>query len=138
MAATVVNSLTASYWAGNKPNGYKGQDLDKALKAYEPLAGKTVIIPKDLIPSVPKAQVGDIDACITKVKSAITELEKGKVMLNQFISALQAVQAAGGKTAAELTKLSKGKDVDETEYKNAAASANSIAVGAAETIKSYK
>jgi hypothetical protein len=138
MGATVVNALTASYWAGNKPVDYKNQDLDKALKAYEPLAGKTAKIPSNLIPPVPKSTITDIDDCIAKLKNAITELEKGKVILNQVITALQAVQGAAGKTSADLTKLSKGKDVDESKYKFAATSASSIGSFAADALKNYK
>src|SRR5262245_38151182 len=138
MGATVVNALTASYWAGHKPADYKGQELDRALKAYEPLAGKSVTIPSSLIPPVPKSKIGDIDACIAKLKSAVTELEKGKVILNQIVTALQAVQAAAGKASADLTKLSKGKDADETAYKNAAITANSIASLAADALKDYR
>jgi hypothetical protein len=138
MGATVVNALTSSYWAGHKPADYKGQDLDKALKAYEPLAGKSVTIPSSLIPPVPKASVSAIDACIAKLKSAITELEKGKVILNQVATALQAVQTAAGKASADLIKLAKGKDADETEYKNAAITANSIGSLAADALKDYR
>jgi len=135
MGATVVNGLTASYWAGNKPPDYKNTDLDKALKTYEGVAGKTLKIPKDLIPPVPKSNVGDIDDCIAKMKSAISELEKGKTILNQIVTALKAVQAAAAKTSADLTKLSKGKDVDESKYKAAATNASSIGSLAAGELK---
>ena len=138
MGARVVNALTVSYWADHKPADYKGQDLDRALKAYESVAGKTVKIPSNLIPPVPKSTITDIDDCIAKLKSAITELDKGKVILNQIVTTLQAVQAAGGKASADLTKLSKGKNVDETEYKNAATSANTIASLAADALNDYK
>jgi hypothetical protein len=138
MGAKVVNGLTVSYWAEHKPAYYKGQDLERALKAYESVAGKAVKIPNNLIPPVPQSTISDIDACIPKLKSAITELEKGKVILNQIVAALQAVQAAGDKTSADLTKLSKDKNLDETEFKNAAVSANSIASLAADTVKGYK
>ncbi|MCI0685240.1 MAG: hypothetical protein L0Y71_24335 [Gemmataceae bacterium] len=137
MAATVVNALSASHWAGHKPAGYKGQDLDKALKAYEPLAGKTITIPSNLIPSAPKAKVGEVDTCISKLKHAVTELEKGKVLLSQIATALKAVQSAALKASTDLNKLSKGKDVDESEYKNAAISASSIAGIAADRLGDY-
>ena len=138
MGATVVNGLTASYWASNKPADYKGQDLDKALKTYEPLGGKTLKIPSSLIPPVPKPTIGEIDDCIAKLKAAITELEKGKVTLNQIVTALQGVQAAASKTSADLTKLSKGKDVDESEYKAAATRASSVGSLAADALKDVK
>ncbi len=138
MGAQVVNGLTASFWAERKPAGYKGTDLDKALKAYEPLAGKSVTIPSSLIPPVPKPKVSEIDACLAKLKNASTELDKAKTALNQVITALQAVQGAASKTSADLNKLSKGKDVDESEYKNAVATANSIATLAAGELKNYQ
>src|SRR5947209_2003335 len=102
MGATVVNGLTASFWADHKPADYKNQDLDRALKTYESSAGKTVRIPSNLIPPVPKSTVTDIDSCVTKLKSAITELEKGKVILNQIVTALQGVQTAANKTSSDL------------------------------------
>jgi hypothetical protein len=135
MGATVTNALTSSYWASNKPDDYKTQDLDKALKAYEGVAGKTVKIPNNLIPPVPKSSVKDIDDCINKLKSAISELEKGKTALGQSVTALKAVQAAASKAAADLAKLSKGKDADETKYKNAVAAANAISSAAADALK---
>ena len=82
--------------------------------------------------------VSAIYACIAKLKSAITELEKGKVILNQVATALQAVQTAACKASADLTKLAKGKDVDRTEYKNAAITANSIGSLAADALKDYR
>jgi hypothetical protein len=138
MGATVVNALTSSFWASRKPDDYKAQDLDRALKTYEGVAGKSVKIPSNLIPPVPKAAVSDIDDCITKMKSAITELEKGKTVLNTQVTALQAVQSAASKTSADLIKLSKGKDVDENKYKNAAASASSVGSAAADALKDVK
>ncbi len=138
MGASVANALTAGYWAGVKPKDYKGQDLDKALKSYEGVAGKTVKIPNNLIPGTPKATIGDIDDCIAQMKNAITELEKGKVMLNQTVTALQAVQSAASKASGDLMKLSKGKDVDEDEYKNAATSANSVGDAASSKLKDFK
>src|SRR5258706_10974293 len=125
MGATVVTSLTASYWTGHKPADYKGQDLEKALKAYEGVAGKTLTMITKL-PTVPKATVSGIDTCIKELQAAITELQKTQATIKQFTGALQAVQGAANKTSGELTKLSKGKDVDESEYKNAAISASSI------------
>jgi hypothetical protein len=137
MGATVVNSLTASYWAGHKPASYKSQDLDKALKAYESVAGKTLTMITKL-PTVPKATLGGIDTCIKDLQAAITELQKTQAAIKQLTGALQAVQGAAGKTSGELTKLSKGKDVDETEYKNAAISASSIGSIAADAIGRYQ
>jgi hypothetical protein len=77
MGATVVKCLTSSYWASAKPPDYKDQSLDKALKAYEPLADKGLKIPKDLIPPIPDPKIAAINKCITGLKSAITELGKG-------------------------------------------------------------
>src|SRR5262249_3653367 len=81
-----------------------------------------------LMPATPKSTIGDIDACITKLKSAITDLEKGKGVVNQIVTALKSVMSVAGKTSAELTKLSKGKDENaELAFKNGAVYANSIA-----------
>jgi hypothetical protein len=138
MAATVVtNTLTASYWAGLKPPGYKGADLDKALKAYEAVAGKPITLPARL-PALPQAKLGEVDNCIKELQAAIAELQKTQALLKQVIGALQAVQGAAGKTSAELTKLSKGKDVDEHAYKNASTSAGSIGGMAGATLSRYR
>src|ERR1051325_316618 len=125
MGATASSGLSPSDWT--KPKGYKGTDLDGALKAYQPFAGKTVDIPKNLIPDVPKASIKSMDDCITKMKSAIVELEKGKTYLNQVIAALKKVQDAASKTAAELNKLANTKNIDGSEFEAGATRANSIA-----------
>ena len=135
MGATVVNSLTASYWAGNKPKSYKGQDLDRALKAYETVAAKGGIqIPSNLIPKVPQPKIGEIDSCIKDLNNAVTELQKGMTILKQIATALQAVQNAAYKTSGDLTKLSKGKGVDPKEYENASISADSVGSIAADAL----
>ena len=138
MGATVVNGLTASYWASHKPADYKGQDLDKALKVYEPLASKGISIPGNLIPKVPKATAGEIDTCIKDLQSAITELQKGQAFLKQIVAALQAVTGASGKAAADLRKLAKGKDADKDACENAAITADSIGGLAAGEIKNFQ
>ena len=131
MGATVANALTSSYWAGAKPKDYKGQDLDRALKTYEGLAGKSNLkIPANLIPRVPQGKIGEIDGCIKDLNNAVTELQKGLTVLKQVATALQAVQGAAAKTSADLTKLSKGKDADQDAYQNAAANANSVGAAA--------
>lgn len=137
MAATVINGLSASHWAGWKPADYKGQDLDSALKAYEPLAGKTITFASSLMPAAPKLNIRAIDGCIADLKTSITEMEKGKAILNQVAGALRAVQSAGFKVSADLNKLSKGKDVDEQKYQAAATVAGSIASSAAEALSNY-
>jgi hypothetical protein len=135
MSATVVNNLTASYWAGAKPKDYKGQDLDRALKAYETAASKGGIqIPSNLIPKVPQAKIGEIDGCIKDLNNAVTELQKATTALKQVATALQAVQSAAGKTSADLTKLSKGNDVDPDEYQAAATKASSVGMMAADAL----
>jgi exonuclease VII small subunit len=134
MGATVVSGLLSSAnWAKSKPADYKGQDLDRALKGYEALAGKGISIPSNLIPKVPKPCIVEIDACITGLESAVTELQKGLAILRQAVAALQAVQGAAVKAAADLQKLAKGKDSDKDAYENAAGTAQSI-VGAAENV----
>jgi len=51
---------------------------------------------------------------------------------------LQGVQTAAGKASADLTKQSKGKDVDESEYKNAATTASTIGSLAGDKLKDYQ
>jgi exonuclease VII small subunit len=138
MGASVANALTASFWTSHKPAAYKGgQDLEKALTSYEALAGKTVKVPANLIPPVPKSTVKEFDDCIAKLKNAVTELEKGKVILNQIGTALKAVVTAAKKTAADLTKAASAPNVDTSVFQNAAAAANSIATLASDTLKDY-
>ena len=135
MGATVVNGLTASYWAGAKPPDYKNTDLDKALKTYEGVAGKTVTFSKSLMPPVPKSTITDITACITDLKSAIADLEKAKTLLNPIVTALKAVITVANKTSTDLKNLSKGKDVDEKKYLAASTNAGSISFLAAGALK---
>jgi hypothetical protein len=138
MGATVVNNLTASYWAKAKPADYKNQDLDKALKTYEGVAGKTVTIPNDLVPKTPKSKVSEIEKCIKDLQNAVTELTKAKTMLKEITSALEGVQSAAGKVITDLNKQAKGKsDDDKTKYENAAASASGIATCAAGQLKDF-
>ena len=138
MAATVVNALTVSHWAENKPSDYKGTDLDKALKAYEGVAGKKAqIVTSAIDPLTKKAGVSDIDGYIATCKQAITVMEKAKVIQSEIANALKAVMNAGNKASADLGKLSKGKDVDESKYKNASISASSIASIAGDRLGDY-
>jgi hypothetical protein len=138
MAATVVNSLTASYWAENKPSDYKGADLDKALKAYEGVASKKAQIVTSTIDPLKKAGVSDIDGYIATCKQAITVMEKAKVIQSDIGNALKAVVSAGNKASSDLTKLSKGKDVDESQYKSASTRASSIASMANDKLSDYQ
>ena len=139
MAATVVNGLTAGYWAKSKPDDYKGQNLDKALKTYEGLAGKGITIPSNLIPKVPKPNVSEIEECITGLESAVTELHKGLAFLKQIGTALTGVQGAAAKAAADLEKQAKTKADDaKKKYEDAASTANSIGSLAASASKDYK
>lgn len=136
MAARVasIGDLSASAWAGKKPKGYKGTELDKALKAWDALAAKPVTLAKDLIPSIPDAKISAIDACITKVKAAITAIDKAKGDVEQRVAALKAVAAAGAKASADLMKLSEDKKLKEDEakeYRSAAIEAGSLGKGAA-------
>jgi hypothetical protein len=138
MAATVT-TLSES-WADAKPAGYKNQDLDKAIKAYEGLESKAPTMPNNLIPSAPESKIGSIDNCIDGAKNAISELEKAKKHLDQMIKALDAVQKAASKTSAELTKLAKTKkDAEEEQhYKNAASIATFVGGSAGASIKQWK
>jgi hypothetical protein len=137
MGASVVK-LSASTWTSQKPAAFKGgQDLEKALSTYEGLAGKTVKVPNNLIPPVPNSTIKDFDDCIAKLKNAVSELEKGKVILNQIGTALKAVVTAAKKTAADLTKAASAPNVDTSVFQNAAAAANSIATLASDTLKDY-
>jgi hypothetical protein len=128
MGATVVNNLTVGYWTKAKPADYKNQDLEKALKTYEGVAGKTATIPNDLVPKTPKAKVSEIESCLKSLQNAVTELTKAQTFLKSITSALEGVQAAAGKVSADLYKQAKGKsDDDKSKYENAAASASGIA-----------
>ena len=133
---SVVNVLTSENWAGAKPDDYKGTELDKALQAWGTLANQTVEIPQDLIPAPPECKVRVLTSYVDELKSVIKELDKSQKLVNQYITALKAVQAAGNKAAADLTKLSQGKNVDEAKqqmYTRAATTATSIASSASMT-----
>jgi exonuclease VII small subunit len=137
MGATVVSgstALTAANWAKSKPADYKGQDLDRALKSFEAAAGKSISIPNNLIPKVPKPSIGEIETCITGLESAVTELQKGLAILRQIVAALQAVQGAAGKAAGDLRKLAKGKDSDKDAYESAAGAADFIGAAAGDAL----
>ena len=139
MGASTVNGLTAAYWAKSKPTDYKGQDLDKALKTYEGVAGKGLTIPNNLIPKAPKPTIGEIEDCIKDLQSAVTELQKGLTLLKPIIAALEGVQGAAGKASADLRKQSKDKQDDaKKKYEDAASTANSIGSLAASASKDYK
>ena len=138
MGATVVSgNLSSAYWARSKPADYKGQDLDRALKSYEAV-GKSITIPGDLIPKLPKPRVGEIESCVTKLESAISELRKGLAVLKQTVTALQAVQGAAAKAAGDLRKLAKGKDSDKQAYESAAGVADAIGGGAGNALNELR
>ena len=128
MGATVA-AVDSSSWKSAKPADYKNGDLDKAIAAYETAFAKikSLKAPVKLIQNAPKAKLSEMDSSITELKTALTEYEKCKELINAVITAARSVQAAGNKTAAELTKLSKGKDVDEQAYLAAASEARSQA-----------
>jgi len=139
MGASSVNGLTAAFWAKAKPNDYRAQDLDKALKTYEGVSGKALTIPNNLIPKAPKPTIGEIEDCIKELQSAVTELQKGLTLLKPIISALEGVQGAAGKASAELRKQAKDKQDDaKQKYENAATTADSISSLAAGALKDYK
>jgi hypothetical protein len=130
----VISDLSSSAWAGKKPKGYKGAELDKALKAWEALAAKPVKFPPDLLPAAPKATLSAIEGCLVMVNAAITEIEKLKKEVDQRIKALKAVAAAGAKASADLMKLSENKklkDDEVKEYRGAGIEAGSLGRSAA-------
>jgi len=123
MGAIAVSSLNSANWIKSKPADYKGQDLDKALKAYEVLAAKGVSMPNSL-PKLPKPTIKEINSCITDLEATVTEFHKTLATLNQIVAALQAIQGAAGKATADLQKLAKGKDADKDAYDSAIAAAS--------------
>lgn len=138
---SVSRTFSSANWTSSKPEDYKGTGLDKALQAWEGLAKQKVEIPKDLIPAPPACKAGALKDYVGELKKVLAELEKGKGLVNQFIGGLNAVQAAGGKTAAELIAAAKAKGVDEQKaqkYQDAASQASSIASAAAAAMKSYQ
>jgi hypothetical protein len=138
---SVSNVFSAEYWSSEKPADYKGTELEKALQVWGGLANKTVDIPKDLIPAPPECKVGTLTKYVEDLKSVLKELDTAKVLVNQYISALKAVQGAGGKAASDLTKMANDKHIDEAtrqKYTNAASAANSIAGAAGGTLKKYE
>ena len=138
MGAT-VSVVGASSWKSAKPADYKNGDLDKAIAAYETAYAKvkTMKAPYQLVQKVPAPKIAAVDMCIAELKAGITEFEKCKETINAVITAAKAVQAAGTKVSAELTKLSKGKDVDEKAYLAAASEARSQAGAAACQIENF-
>jgi ABC-type hemin transport system substrate-binding protein len=138
---SVVSVLTSENWAQAKPDDYKGTELDKALQAWGTLANQTVEIPEDLIPAPPECKVAALTKYIDELKSVLKELDQAKALVNQYITSLKAVQAAGSKAAADLTKLSKGENLDERaqqKYTSAASVASSIASSAGSALKEYQ
>ena len=142
MAVTSVsNVFSADYWKSEKPEDYKGTELDKALAAWSGLASKKVDIPKDLIPSPPECKVGALEKYNKSLDGVLKELGKAKELVNKYITSLKAVQGAGSKAAAEITKMSTAKGVTEEakkKYANAASAASSIASAAAGELKKYE
>lgn len=124
-----VGDLSSSAWAGKKPKGYKGTDLDKALKAWDALAAKPVKFPPELIPPAPEATLSKIEGCAVMLQAAIKEIDKLGTELEQRVKALKAVSAAAGKANSELMKLSQDKKLsnDEVkEYRGAAIEASGL------------
>jgi len=139
MGATVVSgNLSSAYWAKSKPADYKGQDLDRALKSYEGLAGKSITIPSSLIPSVPKSSIKEVEKCITQLQAAVTELQKGVGILKQTVGALKAIQGAAAKAAGELRKQADGAGANKQAYQNAAGVAEAIGGGAGNALKTIE
>jgi hypothetical protein len=138
MGARVV-TLDAGYWASEKPPDYKNNTLDKALSTFQGLeddAKKTKIPLKMEFES--KLTISNFDGSVKSLQDAIKSFESAKDNLKKVIAAATAVQAAATKTAAELIKLSKGKNVDEQKYKIAAASAQQLGGVAADKVKEYQ
>src|SRR5262245_41392211 len=119
MAARVSNisDISASAWSAKKPKSYKGNDLDKALKAWDSLAAKPVTFPPDLLPPAPEFNLSKIEGCAVLVKAAITEVEKLKKDVEERIKALKAVASAADKTSSDLNKLSTDKKRKDDEIK---------------------
>ena len=133
--------LSSANWTASKPADYKSTALEQALKAWDAMAKTQITIPKDMIPQPPACKVAALKDYAAELKKVISELDKGNALVNQFISGLGAVQAAGGKTAAELTAAAKAKGIDENkakEYTYAAGQASSIASAAASAMKAYQ
>jgi hypothetical protein len=131
MAARVSNisDVSASAWSAKKPKSYKGNDLDKALKAWDSLAAKPVTFPPDVIPPAPEFNLSSIEGCAVMVKAAITEVEKLKKEVEERVTALEAVASAADKTSSDLTKQSKDKkrkDDEVKEFRSAAIEAESL------------
>jgi len=137
MGAIVVSGLSSGTWAKAKPADYKGQELDKALKAYEAQAPKSILVPANL-PKLPKAKIGEMETCIADLESAAGEIKKALAILKQNVAALKTVQGAAGKTAADLRKLAKDKPADKNKYENAASEADSIGSFAGHAINDFR
>jgi hypothetical protein len=143
MAVVSVSSggISADYWKSEKPEDYKGTELDKALAAWSGLASKKVDIPKDLIPSPPECKVGALEKYNKSLDGVLKELDKAKELVNKYITCLKAVQGAGSKAAGDITKMSTVKGVSEEakqKYVRAAGAASSIASSAASELKKYE
>lgn len=108
-----LSELSASAWAGKKPKNYKGNDLDKALTAWEKL--KPVKFPQDLLPEAPAFKLSEIEGCEAMLKGAIKDIEKLKKEVEEQVKALKAVSSAGDKAASELKKMSKDKKLSKDE-----------------------
>jgi hypothetical protein len=105
MGAFVVDgSISSANWAKDKPKDYKGSTLDKALAAYEKLAGKNVNVPKSL-PTMPKQSAKDYEDCVKELETAVKDMKTAAGHFKDLAKALDAVASAGKSTASELQKL---------------------------------
>src|SRR6187455_2909013 len=94
---SVTSVLSSENWTSTKPEDYKGAELEKALSGWEALANQTVEIPDDLIPAPPECKVSTLTKYVDELKSVIKELDEAKKLVNQYITALKTLQAAGNK-----------------------------------------
>ena len=117
-----ISDMSSSAWAGKKPKCYKGNELDKALSAWEKF--KPVKFPQDLIPAAPAFKLKEIEGCEAMVKGAIKDIEKLKKEVEEQVKALKAVATASGKASSELKKMSKDKKLKDEEQKECYTAAN--------------
>ncbi len=117
-----ISDINSSAWAGKKPKCYKGNDLDKALSAWEKL--KPVKFPEGMLPEAPAFKLGEIEGCEAMVKGAIKDIEKLKKEVEEQVKALNAVTSASEKASSDLKKMYKDKKLKEEEQNECFSAAN--------------